>query len=304
MIVQQIFYKDIPALLLTTKTLRAVVVPQQGGKLVSFQGLNSNKEYLLQNRSEKFLPMGLQDSFVERECAGFDDMFPTIDPVTVTCADGTTLFYPDHGEICRLPFNAETNENKLILRAYSQALGYAYEKVLREDADGGLRITYRIENRSPRDLDVLWAGHFLVNVEKGGALLLPFEEGEPTDVVADLTGKWQVGARFPLCEELLLADWPENAPDCRKLYFPRKAPEGFVGYRTPDGNVLRMEFDNEQLPYLGLWINLGDLHGDYCVGLEPASVGYDTVKNAEAYGQKDVLRKGACKEFFVKLSLQ
>ena len=304
MIIREIFYKDVPALALTTSAVRAIVVPQQGGKMVSFQNIHSGKEYLLQNPSERFLRMGLQDEFVNCECAGFDDMFPTIDPVSVTCEDGITLSYPDHGEVCRLPFTAEASKNTLTLRAFSDALGYFYEKTFTEDADGGLRIGYRIENRAPHDLDVLWAGHFLLNVEKGGALLTPFEDGEPTDVMFDLTGKLQAGARISLCEDLLLADWPVDAPACRKLYFPRKAPEGFVGYRGPAGDVLRMEFDNGQLPYLGLWINLGDLHGDFCVGLEPASVGYDTVKNAEAYGQKDVLKKGACKEFFLKLSVK
>ena len=304
MIIQQIFYKDIPALELITKTVRATVVPKQGGKMVSFQAIHSSKEYLLQNRSKKFIPMGLEDSFEHCECAGFDDMFPTIDPVSLISKDGVTLSYPDHGEVCRLPFTAEVCENTLVLRAQSAALGYAYEKVFTEDADGGLRISYCIENRAPRDMDVLWAGHFLVNVEKGGKLLLPFPNGEPTDVVADLTGKWQVGARVPLGEKLLLADWREDVPDCRKVYFPRKAPEGYIAYQGPLGDVLMMEFDSTQLPYIGLWINLGYLHGDYCVGLEPASVGYDTVKNAEAYGQKDILKKNTCKKFFLKLSIK
>jgi hypothetical protein len=179
-----------------------------------------------------------------------------------------------------------------MLHTFSAALGYAYEKIITEDTDGALRIDYRIENRSPHDLDVLWACHFLVNVEKGGTLLTPFDMGEPTDIVADETGKFQKGARVPLCEEMLLGDWPKHA-DCRKLYFPNKVPLGFVGYRGPAGDRLMIEFDKEQLPYLGLWINLGYLHGDFCVGLEPASLGYDTVENAARYGQTDVLKKGA-----------
>ena len=301
---RHIYYKDVPAIELITKTVRAVVVPMQGGKVASFRSLASGKEYLLQNPSPSFLKMGMQDAFVDCEAAGFDDMFPTIDPVSVSCADGTTLFYPDHGELCRLPFEVQESASALTLRTSSDALGYAYEKTFTEDADGGLHIRFRIENTAPRDLDALWAAHFLLNVEKGGALLLPFDKGEPTDIVDAPTGNFQAGTRVPLCDELLLGRWPQSAPDCRKLYFPRKLPAGFVGYRGPTGDVLMLEFDKQQLPYLGLWINLGYLHGDYCVGLEPASVGYDTVKNAEAHDQKDVLRKGASKEFFIKLSIQ
>lgn len=304
MVIKETFYKDVPAFELTTKTVRAVVIPEQGGKVASLQGVKNGKGYLVQNPSERFLRMGLQDDFEQRECAGFDDMFPTIDPVKITCKDGTMLDYPDHGEVCRLPFTPKTGRVFLTLRCESAVLGYACEKTFTEEADGSLRIDYRIENTASRDLDVLWAAHFLLNTEKGGELLLPFKEGEPTDVMFDLTGKLPTGARIPLHKGLLLENWPKDRPACRKLYFPRKVPNGFVGYRAPAGDILMMEFDREQLPYLGLWINLGYLHGDYCVGLEPCSVGYDTVKNAEAYGQKDLLKKGACKTFFIKLSVR
>ena len=304
MIIQETLYKDVPAFALTTATMRAVAVPVQGGKIVSLQSRKSSKEYLLQNPSKQFLRMGISDDFEARECAGFDDMFPTIDPVRVCTNDGVWLDYPDHGEVCRLPFAPHTGRVSLTFRTQSSALGYTYEKTFTEDADGGLRITYRIQNVAPRDLDALWAAHFLLNIEKGGKLLLPFEEGEPTDVVADRSGKIAVGTRVPLCQALLPGEWQTDNPTSRKLYFPRRVPEGFVGYRAPDGEELLLEFDQIQLPYLGLWINLGDLHGDYCVGLEPASVGYDTVKNAEAYGQKDVLVRGGCKEFFIKLSVK
>ena len=302
--IKEVFYKDVPAFELTTKTVRAVIVPAQGGKMASFQSIESGKEYLLQNPSPTFLRMGLQDAFEQRECAGFDDMFPTIDPLTVTCEDGTSLYHPDHGEVCRLPFTPITGGVFLTLRRESATLGYSYQKTFSEDTDGALRIGYRIENTSPRDLNVLWAAHFLLNVEHGGKLLLPFEEGEPVDVMFDLSGKLQAGERVPLRNALLLSDWPQDSPACRKLYFPRKAPEGYLAYRGPKGDVLRMEFDNEQLPYIGLWINLGHLHGDYCVGLEPATHGYDTVKNAEAYGQRRLLKKGECLSFFLRLSVQ
>ena len=303
MIIEQAFYKNIPAIRLTTKTTRAVIVPAQGGKMVSFQAHDNNAECLLQNRAPSFLPMGLADDFERCECAGFDDMFPTIDPVNVICEDGTALDYPDHGEICRLPFSAEVCENKLTLRAYSHLLDCAYEKAFTEADDGKLQISYRIENRSARDLNVLWAAHFLLNVEKGGQLLLPFEKGEPTDIVDAPTDPSKQGARLPLSDELLLTNWPQNTPDCRKLYFPRKAPAGFVGYLSPSGSTFMLEFDREKLPYIGLWINLGYLHGDYCVGIEPATHGYDTVKNAEAHGQRQLLKKGATLCFSLKLSV-
>ena len=145
MIIRDIYYKDVPALELSTKTLCVIVVPKQGGKMVSFKKIGCNKEYLLQNPSKKFLPMGAKDNFECCECAGFDDMFPTIDPIEIACPDGTVLCYPDHGEVCRMKFSAEAGEGSLTMRFHSEALGYTYEKTYTEDSDGALRIVYRIK---------------------------------------------------------------------------------------------------------------------------------------------------------------
>ncbi len=304
MTVRQVRYKDIPAFALTTKTARTVVVPAQGGKIVSFRRASDGKEYLLQNPSAHFLPMGPQDDFERCECAGFDDMFPTVDPVSVRYPDGVTLRYPDHGEVCRVPFSHQATDSTLALSYHSATLGYTYEKSFEEGAQGALVIRYRIENCSARDLDVLWAGHCLINVERGGRLLLPFQEGEPTDVMFDTTSGAQAGERLPLRAEWLATDRQEGVPFCRKFYFPRRAPAGYIAYRSPAGDELWLEFDPDQLPYIGLWINQGLLNGAYCVGLEPATLGYDTVKKAEAHGQKRLLKKGDWLSFFVRLSIK
>ena len=44
-----------------------------------------------------------------------------------------------------------------------------------------------------------------------------------------------------------------------------------------------IEFDKNKLPYLGLWIDYGLVNGSHYIGLEPCSLGYDTVANAAHY---------------------
>lgn len=304
MIIKPSSFKDVFAFELITACAVALVLPSEGGKMASFRNRVSGKEYLLQNASPTFLHTGLSDSFVDGECCGFDDMFPTIDPVTVIAPNGKALDYPDHGEVCRVPFTYEIGEGSLTLRYASERLGYTYEKTYTEDETGALRTEYRITNRSDFDLDVLWAAHCLIKVEKGGRVLLPFEEGEPTDVMFDTSGTLRAGERIVYAADLLYTDWREDAPRCRKFYFPNKAPKGYVSYRYPAGDTLTMEFDRDVIPCIGIWENLGYLHGDYCIGLEPASVGYDTVKNAEAYGQKHPIKQGDCMTFSISLSIK
>lgn len=303
MIVKEARFKDVPALELITKNSIATVLPSEGGKIASFKDRAYGKEYLLQNPSKNFLHTGLGDEFVDGECCGFDDMFPTIDPVSVTYPDGNTLDYPDHGEVARVPFSYRATENSLVMHFSSSALGYEYEKSFSEDDDGTLLISYRIENRSNYDLDVLWAAHCLINAERGGQLQLPFEDGEPMDVMFDTISRFTAGKTLPFAKKYLVTDWEEGYPECRKFYFPRKAPEGKLAYHYPAGDALVMSFDTAKTPCIGVWLNYGHINGAYCIGLEPATVGYDTVKNAEAHQQKSPIKKDECLNFFIGLSV-
>ncbi len=304
MIIKECKYKGVNAYELKTKNLTAIVIPSQGGKIASVKDNESQKEYLLQNPSKEFLRTGLNDNFVDGECCGFDDMFPTIDPVTVTGGDKKEYSYPDHGEVCRVPFLCSLTEKTITLRYFSDYLGYEYIKTLSENSDGKLEIFYQIKNLSGIDLDVLWAGHCIVKQEKGGNVIVPFKDGEQVDVMFDTSNTLKSGDRIPYKSEYLFSEWNDDEGYCKKFYFPKKAVDGYVCYRYPDGKIFCMEFDKEQLPYVGIWQNNGGLNNEYCVGLEPCSVGYDTVKNAEKYGQKRLIKYGETMQFTIKLSIK
>lgn len=304
MIVKECKYKGVSAFELRTDNLTAIVIPSQGGKISSIKDNEKGKEYLLQNPSKEFLRTGLTDNFVDGECCGFDDMFPTIDPVTVVRNDGIVCDYLDHGEVCRVPFSCAVTKKTITLRYFSDILGYEYEKIFSENDDGGLEINYCITNRLTVDLDVLWAGHCIVKQEKGGKVILPFSNGDLVDVMFDKSGELKDGDRIVYKEEYLFSEWDEKNPYCKKFYFPEKVSDGYIHYRYPDGRIFCMEFDKEQLPYVGIWQNNGGLNDAYCVGLEPCSVGYDTVKNAEKYGQKRLIKAGESMKFFIKLSIK
>ena len=301
MIVREVKFKDVFGFELTTAQNIAIILPHEGGKIASFRDRASGKEYLLQNSSETFLHTGLNDEFVNGECCAFDDMFPTIDPVSVTYPDGKTFDYPDHGEVARVSFSYEATANSLVIHYFSAWLGYDYTKIFRESENGGLEIDYRIENRSEYDLDVLWAAHCLINAAQGGRVLVHFPEGEPVDVMFDTVARFTPGARIPFRKEYFVTEWTVGQPECRKFYFPKKTPNGYLAYRYPEGDEFVMEFDPDRIPCIGVWENFGHINGAYCVGFEPCSVGYDTVKNAEKYGQKSLIKKDDSFEFSLRL---
>ena len=289
-------YKNIFAVRMETEHYTALVVPSEGGKLASFFDKRTKREYLLQNPSETYLHVGLTDEFVKGECSGFDDMFPTLDPVTV---DGKE--YPDHGEICRVPFTWKIEGETLVLSYLSETFGYAYQKIFSEKEAGGLTIEYAIENRSNRDLNVLWSAHCLLPAERGGELILPFSDGEVVDCVYDTASK---GNEARCSYQQALLSFPFEGKRAKKWYFPNRCQKGYVGYQFPQGDRFIMTFDEKNLPYLGIWLDNGTVNGSRCIGLEPCTVGYDTVLNAERHGQKGILKKKERLQFYISLFIE
>lgn len=302
--IQKTRYKNVPAIELTTEKYAVLMLPGEGGKMASFRDRSTGKEYLVQNASEQYLHLGPEGDYEHCECSGFDDMFPTIDPVSVKNSLGQELAYPDHGEICRLTFSHTVAEGALTLSCDSPLLGVHYEKTLTEGEDGALQIHYTIINPTAADLDVLWAAHCLVNAQPGGQVLTPFAEGHPVDVLYDSTGVISAQTRMPGGDAFLRTPTEAHPPKSAKLYFSGTCPKGFMGYRYPAGDAFMMAFDCKKLPSLGLWVNNRRLGDAYCVGIEPCTVGYDTVTMGKKYGQENILKAGQTLQFTLSLSVE
>ena len=301
MTIKKALYKDVPAYILDTGTYLATVLPEDGGKIASFIKKSTGTEYLLTREGDTYGRIRMDDAFERGECSGFDDMFPTIDPEYIVNEAGEERFHPDHGEISRVALTPTENENSLTLTYTSESLGYRFEKTFTED-DGKLRISYKIENLKTPKMPALFAAHCLIRAEEGGKLLFPFGEGEEVDILFDSSERLPVGKRTEYKNSL--AESVFYPPRCEKFYFPRECPLGFVGYEYPSGETFLMEFDREALSCLGIWQNFGGLNDCYCIGLEPASLGYDTVSEAKRRGQEKPIENGNPLSFFIALSVK
>ena len=294
-------YKGVPSVKIETENFIATYLPTEGGKLASF--ISNGKEYLVQGKEDKFLHLAYDGEFVDAECAGFDDMFPTVDKVVVKDGSRKGEEYNDHGEVARLSFSHEILPNALKMKTVSNRLNYSYEKTVSVD-DSKLKVDYTIKNLSNDEFNCLWAGHLLVAMPEGGKIIVPFNEAEEVDLVSDIKGKLGArGDRLTLNSAKMLEfkKTPEN--HCYKLYFPKKLCGSAVGFMMPSGEILNMEFSKE-LPYLGLWINDGSFFTRRSVGLEPCTAGYDTVYNAEEKGQKSKILPNGEFKFTIKLSIK
>lgn len=98
-------YKDQPAITLETGHVRAQFLPALGGKVSALVALDHNFDVLVHRPQESYRIEPYDGVYVDGECSGFDDMFPTI--ALCYCEDapwqGTKL--ADHGEVWSLPWN-------------------------------------------------------------------------------------------------------------------------------------------------------------------------------------------------------
>lgn len=314
-------YKGVFAVEICFGNISAKFLPSEGGKLASFKA--DGYEYLLQNPSSAFLRLGKAGDFVACECAGFDDMFPTID----SCAGTGGKAYPDHGEVCRMPWAYEiigektvetdggtTGEN-IAMKFVSEKFGYRIEKTIGKGDGDALEISYEIENTGREPLSCLYAAHCLVNAENGGEIIVPFRAnnetdtgdeanaGDETELFFDTTATFPKGeTKRSLREEMLNFPARRGEKRCYKLYFPAKCGGYAVGFR-PESKPAFM-IDVEGLPYAGIWVNDDYFNGARCVGLEPCSARYDSPENAKKRGEKAVLLPREKLKFKLGLSVE
>ncbi len=278
-----------PAWRLENDTLRVVIIPELGAKIVSLFDKQAGREWLAKPRRPfKTAPYGA--TFTDYDLSGWDEMFPTI----VACDypapgpfRGKKL--PDHGEAWALPWRVETaDDRKLALSVQGQALPYRLQRTAELVSPGTLRLSYELVNLGSEPFVYLWAAHPLFAVDRDTRILLPPEVTGLVNVVAG--PPWgEAGARYPwpAAKDQTGRTWwldrvgPTSNRDCRKFYIPPETSSGWVKLeQTQSGHGLRLAWSAEQIPYMGLWIDEGAYSAEPVAAPEPASAFYDSLAKA------------------------
>ena len=166
-------YKDQRAIALESDQARFLFLPDTGASLVSVYGKARQKEYLVQRPQEKYLRQPFDGVYVDAECSGMDDMFPTIDRCAYDHFPWTGTMLADHGEVWNLPCRVQQSENSVCFTCYGVRLPYVFQKQVSMPDDTTLLFSYRVENPTQFDMDFLWAGHTMVVAEPGLKLHVP-----------------------------------------------------------------------------------------------------------------------------------
>lgn len=269
-------YKDRPAFRLTTSKMQALFLPEDGGKLASIS--DGEQEYLAQAPGEKYQRLFPDSDYVASECSGFDDMFPTIDPIISDWPGLIGAKYLDHGEVCRYPMDAEVYNDVFRLSFASRELPVRFEKRIQGDpVTGDIHIDYRLENLSDVPVPYIWAAHCMLQGDAEGQILLPFPANAP---IRTMFGR-------QLARDGMEPFSPEG--ESYKYYFTEPIPTGRIGFRHGNGRTIWLYYPENVVKYLGVWINNGSFKGMYNIALEPCTAPYDRPDAAEAAGTASYL---------------
>ena len=292
-------YKGRTAFTVESDALRAIFLPDDGAKMASLIDLKTGQELLLTREGSSYRVLTEDGSYVDSECSAFDDMFPTIDPYTPKNGAYKGITYPDHGECCRLPYEASIAGDSLIFFAHSHLFPIHYKKTVSTAPDGTIAVDYEITNEGDSPFDFVWAGHIMLKGEDGMRILTPFDSNAPTEMVFATDGY----EHSKLSRDTLTGFEPFSGATY-KFYYLDPMPEGFFGVRYTNGRELFFRFDEAKLPYLGIWFNNGEFQGIYNVAPEPCTAPFDAPDKAKKKGYSSQIEARSTFCFRITVSVQ
>ena len=285
-------YKDRPAVAVKSDTLTALILPMDGGKMASLKTAEGH-ELLAQAPGTAYRILTPDGSYVDAECSGFDDMFPTIDHFTHGEGECAGIPYPDHGEVCRLPAETEIGKDFVRLCISSRLFPIAFEKRITSIPDGSIDVHYTIRNNGRSIFRYIWAAHCMLAGEDDAQIITPFHENAP---VRMMFGPDQTE---PLSRNQL-GGFSENGATY-KYYHLQPIPKGIIGYRYPlRKEELLLQYDEKKIPFLGIWLNNGGFKNMYNIALEPCTAPFDRPDMAKAAGYESVISAGGSVDFSLR----
>lgn len=291
-------FKDRPAVSIENEILKATFLPQDGAKMASLIRLCDGKELLAVKSEELYQVLTYDGEYVLSECSGFDDMFPTVDPYTPSQGEYAGVTYPDHGEMCRLPYQMSIENNSIVLRSNSRKFPIKYQKRIFADGES-IVLKYDIENIGEASFDFLWAGHIMLQGEKGMEILTPFGEDDSTEIMFAPDGIDPI-----TLPKNRLMDFVPKKGAAYKFYYVKPMGQGRFGAKYSDGSSLIFEVDEKKIPYLGIWLNNGAFQDCYTVTPEPCTVPFDAPDRAAERGITSVIPPHEVYSFEIKITVK
>lgn len=257
------------AMVMENELLRAVVLPEQGARIVSLVHRPSGREALWSPPGLRALPPPIYAmTYADHPAVGIDECLPNI---WADRFEGRDL--PDHGEAWTVPWEATTVHGRIETTVNLRQSPFRFTRRMRFVNDSALRLDYALANTGNAPAPCLWALHPLMHWQPGMRIILP--PGVSDVEIGSVSGMsplreyapatWPRTAGLDLAGVQLNAD---GAPAATKVYVGPMAERWAALHDTLAGFVVGFAFT---VPMLGLWLNRGAWGGYTHVAIEPAT---------------------------------
>jgi len=274
------------------------LLPAMGGKIAS---LVVGGHELLQAPLNPYGPRTRTMAFSEGDASGWDECLPSVAECSVATQAGIVAI-PDHGDLWRIPWKtlaANADSATLRVTCFSLPLQLTRSLIVSETPSGWqLQLLYSLTNLGAYPVPWSWAAHPLFAVSDGDRIVLP-------DSVQTLRLEGSGGNRLGKNGDTIL--WPvaeladSKLEDLRTAHaadsaiadklFAGPMREGWCALeRTGTGLRLKVRFEPDLTPYLGLWICYGGWPEgseakQVCVAMEPATAPVDSLAQTGSWSR-------------------
>lgn len=284
-------YRGFRAVTLENRHLRAVFLPELGGKLWSLVDKAADRELLWHNPRLPPRPAHFGAAYDDWFCGGWDELFPNDAPTAVAGEP-----YPDHGELWSMPFEWAADEQggaaSLRLWRAGVVTNTRVERRITLGADDSLlRIAYTIRNGGPRPLDYLWKLHPALSVGPASRIDLPAGR-----VLVDEGFRGRLGVeafQWPRAGGVDVRQVPPPEADACDFYYAVELDAGWCALTdTAARSGFGLAFDPAVFRSVWVFGAYGGWRGLYTAILEPCT-GYPyRLEDAVAQGTASRLAPG------------
>ncbi|MBD3409271.1 MAG: hypothetical protein GF419_03615 [Ignavibacteriales bacterium] len=315
-VIRETTHEGFRKLTLENDALRVSFLPELGGKMIEMTELATGAQYLLEPQSEdgKYRRARVGDAFDRFDVSGFDECFPTIADCRLTL-NGEELDAPDHGEVWSRPWEAKVENDAALLAIDGVMWNYRLEKRVRLEG-ARVEFDYRLTNGGGNRFPFLWSAHPLLKIEEGAEIRLPEEADRvlvnwASDVALGEHGDTRDWPR--LSTNGSTADYsiaPGAEAGVAAKVFTERLRTGAAELFLPSLNrVVRVEFDVEASPYVGVWLCYGgwpveaDRVKHRTAAIEPANGRPDSLAEAMQSDECEWIEPGETKTWRMAFSI-
>ena len=270
------------------------VVPERGAKITRLRDTNAGREWLEQPRGPLEGTVDTSVDFDAGDLCGWDEMMPTIDPCDYP---GTTNALADHGDLWRTPWKVDAvSATSLTTSVYGSSLPYALVRTM-QVSESRVDLHYDLRSSGPDALFILYAAHPLFRYMPGTRIML---DEQPHRLVT-LNDDHPVPVLWPV-DGLDVVDSVANG-DARKYFLDPSSRISSVGLRDPGGASLQMTWNIAELPYLGVWLDHGQLAPHPVFAIEPTNGFGDSLQRCVDRSTIPALAAGSSRSWSISITL-